>query len=265
MTNTQDAYKKSSFGPAFFFLSKQRRAALADCYEFCRLMDDIADEPRENPAAELNTWQAEIERIYNDQAQTDLGQRLTQDVKNFSISKDRFLLLIEGMRDDLNSKRYPTFQALDEYLHRVAVIVGQATLDILDVRGESADQLAWALGRAVQLTNIVRDVKEDARLGRVYLPCALTPQQILQEEHRPLVSSLLTQSAQKAHAYYTQSFALMEQFPRLKMLPCRIMGYVYLKNLAKIEKEGFCVGEPLKLSKFEKIERTFYGIFKTFF
>ena len=265
MTTTQNSYQKSSFGPAFFFLSKERRGALADYYEFCRLMDDIADEPRPNPTDELNFWQAEVERFYNAQAQTDLGKRLAQDIKQFSISKDRFLLLIEGMRDDLNAKRYSSFEALDDYLHKVAVIVGQATLDILDVRGEKAEQLAWALGRAVQLTNIVRDVAEDARLGRVYLPCELSPQEILEGKHKETVSTLLAQAAQKSRQYYLQAFTLMKQFPRLKMLPCRIMGYVYLKNLAKIEKEGFCVKEPLKLTKPEKLEMVFYGIFKTFF
>ena len=265
MTTTQNSYQKSSFGPAFFFLSKERRNALADYYEFCRLMDDIADEPRTNPAEELSFWQAEVERFYNDKAQTDLGKRLAQDIKQFSISKDRFLLLIEGMRDDLNAKRYPTFEALDEYLHKVAVIVGQATLDILDVRGEQADRLAWALGRAVQLTNIVRDAAEDARLGRVYLPCGLSPQQMLAKEQIEETSSLLAQAAQKSRDYYREAFALMKQFPRLKMLPCRIMGCVYLKNLAKIEKEGFCVREPIKLTKPEKLQMVFYGIFKTFF
>lgn len=265
MTNTQDAYKKSSFGPAFFFLSKERRGALADYYAFCRLMDDIADEPRENPAAELNDWQAEVERIYQGQAQTTLGKALQKDVKDFSISKDRFLLLIEGMRDDLNNKRYPSFEALNEYLHRVAVIVGQATLDILDVRGEKADQLSWALGRAVQLTNIMRDVAEDARRGRVYLPCNFTPQTILKEENKPALQQLLRQTAHQAHNYYAEAFALMKQLPRLKMLPCRVMGYVYLKNLAKIEKEGFCTEKPLKLTKPEKLKMVLYGIFKTFF
>lgn len=265
MTNTQDAYKKSSFGPAFFFLSKERRGALADYYAFCRLMDDIADEPRENPAAELDAWQAEVERIYKGQAQTTLGQALQKDISDFSISKDRFLLLIEGMRDDLNKKRYPTFEALNEYLHRVAVIVGQATLDILNVRGEKADQLAWALGRAVQLTNIVRDVAEDARRGRVYLPCDFMPQTILNAENKPALEQLLRQTADKSRNYYTEAFALMKQFPRLKMLPCRVMGYVYLKNLAKIEKEGFCTEKPLKLTKPEKLKMVLYGIFKTFF
>ncbi|MBO4674570.1 MAG: squalene/phytoene synthase family protein [Elusimicrobiaceae bacterium] len=265
MTNTQNSYKKSSFGPAFFFLSSRRRAALADYYEFCRLMDDIADEPREHPLKELADWEEEVQRMFVGTAQTMLGKRLQQDVQAFHITKDRFLLLIEGMRDDLNGKKYPTFDALNEYLHRVAVVVGQGTLDILGIKGTQADALAWALGSAVQLTNIVRDVAQDAQLGRVYLPGNFTPQQILAEGTLPQIKELLQEAAQRAYQRYEEAFALMKCFPRFKMLPCRIMGYVYLKNLAKIEKSGFYNEKPIKLSKLEKIQMVFYGILKTFF
>ena len=264
MTPKQNSYKKSSFGPAFFFLSAKRRRALADYYEFCRLMDDIVDEPCKNPAEELNNWTAEIERVYQQTPQTELGKRLQQNVLCFSVPKDRFLLLIAGMRDDLEGKKYSSYEQLNTYLHRVAVVVGQATLDILGVQGEQADQLAWALGSAVQLTNIVRDVKEDARLGRVYLPCTLSPKEVLNDTKKKELCALLHQAAQKAYENYTQAFILMTKMPRLKMLPCRIMGYVYLKNLAKIEKEGFCSQRPIKLTKFEKLMMVFYAISKTF-
>lgn len=265
MTATQNSYKKSSFGPAFLFLSKPRRKALADYYEFCRLMDDIADEPSENPLSQLDFWQQEITRLYNNQPQTDLGKRLQAHINQFHIPQDRFLLLIEGMRADLQGKKYASFEDLNWYLHRVAVVVGQATLDILGVQSPKADQLAWALGSAVQLTNIIRDVSDDARLQRVYLPCDIAAKEILLEKNAPILKTLLYQTAQKAHAKYKQAFALMNEFPRLKMLPCRIMGYVYLKNLAKIEVGGFCVTRPVKLTKREKLQAVSYGLFKTFF
>ena len=265
MTNVQNSYKKSSFGPAFLFLSSRRRAALADYYEFCRLMDDIADEPREHPVQELTDWEEEVQRIFSNTAQTQLGKRLQQDVQSFHIEKDRFLLLIAGMKDDLNGKQYPTFDSLKEYLHRVAVVVGQGTLDILGIKGPQADALAWALGSAVQLTNIVRDVLQDARVGRVYLPGNWTAQQVLQNAFRAQITPLLQQMAQRAHQYYEDAFSLMKQFPSFKMLPCRIMGYVYLKNLAKIEKSGFYSEDSIRLSKPEKLQMVFYGIFKTFF
>jgi len=259
------AYKKSSFAPAFFFLSKGQRAALADYYEFCRIMDDIADEETANPYEQLDQWKTEIARIYNNSAETDLGKRLEQDIKTFQIPEDRFLLLVEGMRADLDGKKYNSWKELDWYLYRVAVIVGKATLDILGIKGTEADTLAIKLGSAVQLTNIVRDVQEDAQLGRVYLPCAVTAEQILNDNYPPSVITTIKEAAQKAHVLYQQSFARMKQFPRLKMLPCRIMGYVYLKNLAKIESRGYDVLCPVKLTKGEKIRMVLYALFKTLF
>ena len=115
MTANQNSYKKSSFGPAFFFLGKRRRAALADYYEFCRLMDDIADEPTvQNPQQELVFWQKEVHRLYEGSPETELGQRLAQDVRVFGMLPDRFLLLIEGMQADLSGRRYATEEALEE-------------------------------------------------------------------------------------------------------------------------------------------------------
>jgi len=263
--NKQPSYKKSSFGPAFFFLSGPQRAALADYYEFCRIMDDIADEETANPYEQLSQWETEIDRIYKGTAETDLGKRLMKDVQTYQISKDRFSLLLEGMKDDLDGKKYTSWAELDTYLYRVAVVVGKATLDILGVKGVQADSLALSLGSAVQLTNIVRDVQEDAQLGRVYLPCAVTAEQILSENYPPVLVATLKEAAQKAHAYYQLAFAQMKQFPRLKMLPCRIMGYVYLKNLAKIEEREYDVLCPIKLTKGEKIQMIFYALFKTFF
>lgn len=267
MTQPQDAYKKSSFGPAFFFLSRRTRQALAHYYAFCRLADDIADEPhRPNPQAELNALSQEIEFIYVGAPKTDWGAALQEDIRYFNIPKDRFTLLIEGMYADLEKKRYASFEELNWYLYRVAVIVGKATLDILGVEETSKScELAQYLGCAVQLTNIVRDVYEDARLGRVYLPCQLSAQDILSATHTVEVKTLLEKTADRAHENYTCAFEWMEYFWPTKMLPCRIMGYTYQKNLAKIEKTGFSFTDPIKLSKPQKLQMVLYAIFKTFF
>ncbi len=263
MTQPQ-AYKKSSFGPAFFFLSRRARKALAHYYAFCRLADDIADEPnRTNPQAELNNLAQEIEYIYINAPRTDWGAELWQDIQHFAIPKDRFTLLLEGMQADLSQKRYATFEELNWYLYRVAVIVGKATLDILDVKGPQADELALALGRAVQLTNIVRDVYEDAHLGRVYLPGNLSPQEIL--TGTACLRPLLQQTAQLARANYVRAFELMDHFWPTKMLPCRIMGYTYQKNLAKIEETDFCFSHTIKLNKWEKLQMVCYAMLKTLF
>lgn len=272
MTADNRSYKKSSFGPAFFFLGKRRREALADYYEFCRRMDDIADEPDvKDPEAQLDAWAAEMNRVYEADPQTDLGKRLAKDVKTFGLSKDRFLLLIEGMRADLQGRSYQTPGELEWYLYRVAVIVGCATLDILGVKGRAADELSFQLGSAVQLTNIIRDVHDDAEIGRVYLPLemletfGLTRADVLEGKKPRELAALLAALDTKARECYARAFAQMKKFPRLKMLPCRVMGYVYFKNLAKIRATDFKFIRPVKLTKGEKLTSIGYALFKTIF
>lgn len=272
MAANNRSYKKSSFGPAFLFLSKRRREALADYYEFCRLMDDIADEPDvPAPEKELDFWQAEIGRVYQGAPQTDLGKRLLAHVREFDIPQDRFLMLIDGMRADLCGRTYATFQELDGYLYRVAVIVGMATLDILGVKGPQADELSVNLGGAVQLTNIIRDVPGDAALGRVYLPEELLArfhlrrEDVLSGRGGDRLARALADTAQKAQSLYARAFEQMKKLPRLAMLPCRAMGYVYLANLAKIKKTGFRFEQPVKLTKFEKIQGVAHAVLKTVF
>lgn len=263
--NANASYKKSSFGPAFFFLNRRQKNALASYYAFCRLADDIADEPGENPQARLNALAQEIEFVYVGAPETALGESLLQTLHHFNIPKDRFTLLLEGMQADLDRKRYCSFEELDWYLYRVAVIVGKATLDILQVTGPQADELALALGRAVQLTNIVRDVYEDARLGRVYLPGTLSAQEILAGTRTQEVKNLQEQTAALAQENYTRAFALMDEFWPTRMLPCRVMGYTYQKNLAKIKERSFPLTETVKLNKREKLQTVFYALIKTIF
>lgn len=272
MTADNRSYKKSSFGPAFLFLGKRRRDALANYYEFCRLMDDLADEPGvKDPSGELDRWAGEIARVYAGAPQTDLGRRLLQNVREFGISKDRFLLLIEGMRADLNGKTYASFKELEWYLYRVAVVVGLATLDVLGIKGPQAEALAKDLGGAVQLTNIIRDVPDDAALGRVYLPrellerAGLCRQDVLDGTRPDGLALALKQTDALARKLYARAFEKMEKLPRLKMLPCRMMGYVYFANLAKIRKTGFYFSRPVKLTKPEKLKEVFHALYKTIF
>lgn len=272
MTPDRASYKKSSFGPAFLFLGKRRREALAVYYAFCRLMDDLADEPEvQDPEKELTFWQEEISRAWVGQAQTELGKELFEVAQAFGMEQDRFLLLIEGMRADVQGRTYATLQELEWYLWRVAGIVGLATLDILGVKGPQAQTLARQLGFAVQLTNIVRDAQDDARLGRVYLPqdllaeCGLTREDILQNTRPEKVPAVLASLAQTARGFYAQAAQTLRAFPARKMLPCRVMGCVYQANLAKIEKTGFAFARPVKLTKSEKLLHCIYALFQTVF
>lgn len=266
------SYKKSSFGPAFLFLPKRRKVALANYYEFCRLMDDIVDEPTvAEPGKALDFWREEINRIFKDEAQTPLSKQLALDVKEFHLTKDRFLLLIEGMFADLQGKRYGSLQELEWYLYRVAVIVGLTTLDILDVQGPQAEKLAKDLGGAVQLTNIIRDVSTDVELGRVYLPEdllmqeGLTREDILAGRETEKTAKVLKKLAELAEKLYARAERQMKQLPRLKMLPCRMMACVYAKNLAKIKAGGFKTSNPIKLTKREKLQGVLCAWKNTFF
>ena len=270
--NANTSYKKSSFGPAFFFLSKRQRTALAAYYEFCRLMDDLADEPGvKDRQGQLLSWQEEVVRMYHQTAQTDLGKQLAQVVTDFSIPPDRFALLIEGMLYDVNGKTYQTMTDLADYIYRVAVVVGLATLDILGIKGPKAESLAENLGSAVQLTNIIRDVAADAQLGRVYLPTELlaryqvTREEILAQGPTQKLVPVLAHLDKLACDYYAQAGKIMRQLPRVKMLPCRMMGCVYARNLAKIRKTGFSSKFPVKLTKPEKLVGVLHAFFQTLF
>ncbi len=273
MAQNNTSYKKSSFGPAFLFLSKRRKQALANYYEFCRLADDIVDEKnRPHPAEELEELKQEIKRIYNAQEpNTALGKQLAATINAFGLEENRFLLLLEGMQADLDGKTYNSFEELEWYLYRVAIIVGLATLDILDVKGPQAELLAKDLGAAVQLTNIIRDVPADAALGRVYLPqdllakSGLSRQDVLEGKKPQEIANVLQRLEVIAQKLYMRAFEKMAALPRLKMLPCRMMGCVYRANLAKIRKAGFRFTEPIKLTKTEKLKGVLYAFFQTIF
>lgn len=269
MTTSLSAYKKSSFGPAFLFLDKRRRAALASYYAFCRLMDDIADEPGvQDRPAKLAFWREETLRSLAGTAQTDLGRETGKIAAEFAMESDRFLLLIEGMEADVQGRAYATFAELEWYLWRVAGIVGLATLDIVGIKGHKAVELARELGFAVQLTNIVRDVYDDASLGRVYLPsrllekAGLTRRDVLQNTAPDELAGVLKQMAQRAKDHYRRAAQIMRGLPARKTLPCRVMGCVYGANLAKIEKTDFRFSKTVKLSKFEKLARCVYALCK---
>lgn len=270
MNPTQTAYKKSSFGPAFLFLDKKRRRALATYYAFCRLMDDIADEPGiADREKQLAFWQEEIQRVYAYRSTTPLSQELQKIVLEFGITSDRFLWLIEGMQADVQGRRYEVRSDLEWYLWRVASIVGLATLDILGIKGHNADELARALGFAVQVTNIIRDVHEDARLGRVYLPddllrkFGLVREDVLNNTKPEQLAQVLDFLAQACKQDYEQAYKIMDSFSPREILPCRVMGFVYRANLAKIEKKNFKFKRAIKLSKFEKIKICVYAWFQT--
>ena len=163
----------SNFYWGFRLLTPERRRSLCAVYAFCRAADDIADEPggTPDPARLLARWRAELDAVYAGRPRHPIGVALADTVERFAIAREHFEAVITGVETDLRRDRYETWEGdLAEYCHRVASSVGLIAIEIFGYQNPSARQYAVHLGLAFQLTNILRDVAEDARRGRIYLP-----------------------------------------------------------------------------------------------
>lgn len=255
----------SSFRPAFFFLDADQRRALSAFYGFARASDDIADDPAlppEGKEAMLGAWRARVEALY---AGGFPGNRLEAElsfaIKAFSMSKENFLLVLDGVGMDARPREYADFGELKYYMYRVAGAVGLACLEIFGCRGEKAGAIAENLGYAVQLTNIIRDVFEDAAAGRVYLPLSdrrqfgcggLTfgipacPGNFIE---------LMKFEAGRARGFYAAARGLAGGPEKEKLLSAFIMAELYSGLLDKIEAGGFrTAGARVRLNGFEKFK-----------
>ncbi|MCX5783459.1 MAG: squalene/phytoene synthase family protein [Elusimicrobia bacterium] len=247
----------SNFAIAFLFLPAKKRQAIKAVYNFCRAVDDAVDKPGPaNPEKAITAWRTEIENLYNGAPSTEIGRALLSPVKNFGLKKEHFLLVIEGVEKDIYTNRYKTFAELQWYLYRVASAVGMLCLGIFG--GVSADEYGKWLGYAVQMTNITRDVKEDARMGRIYIPLedmekfAVSEKDVLSGKITPQIKSLLSFEAERANKFYAKARAAMPTQNRKSLFPSEIMACVYEALLSKIESAGFGVCAP-KLNFAEKI------------
>src|SRR5215467_15454609 len=162
----------SNFYYAFLLLPRSKREAIKNVYGFCRIIDDIVDESPEgrDPAAELDRWREEIHACFQGWPSTPFGERLMNSIEEFDLPKEPFLDLIDGMEMDLHYERYETFADLREYCYRVASAVGLICIEIFGYQSLRTREYAVNLGLALQLTNILRDLKEDAARGRTYIP-----------------------------------------------------------------------------------------------
>lgn len=241
----------TSFMAGFFFLDAPRRQALNALYAFCREVDDVVDECREPRVAhaKLDWWRDEIGRL--DQAGVQpthpVTLALAQARKRFSLPVEMFFEIIDGMRMDLEIARYPDFHQLRLYCHRVAGIVGQLAAEIFGYREHETLKYAHTLGIAFQLTNIIRDVGEDARRGRLYLPqdelarFGVAEHDILAARHSPAFAALMAFQAQRARALFEEALRLLPAADRRKQRPGLVMATIYQTLLDEIEKDGFLV------------------------
>jgi phytoene synthase len=239
----------SSFYYAFLFLPPPRRAAITAFYAFCREIDDVVDEAGEPSvaAAKLDWWQAEVDCAFSGQPTHPAMRALMPWAGEFGIKARHLLAVIEGCRMDLAQTRYLDFAALERYCYLVAGVVGEVSARIFGQTTPQTTEYAHRLGCAMQLTNIIRDVGEDARRGRIYLPMSelrqfdVTADEILQGAYSERFAALMRFQAERTRQGYVQALALLPATDRRNQKPGLMMASIYRTLLTEIERDGFRV------------------------
>jgi phytoene synthase len=239
----------SSFYYSFLFLPSDRRRAITALYAFCREVDDVVDESTDPhlAATRLAWWRAEVANLAAGKAQHPVTKALGVFKDDFSITGERLNEIIDGMEMDLTQTRYLDWPSLERYCYRVAGVVGVLAAGIFGYRDARTLEYAKQLGIAFQLTNIIRDVGEDARKNRIYLPIedlqrfGVTAAQILQATETPAFHELMTFEAARAKAHYRQALDALPRDDRRAQRPGLIMAAIYRALLGEIERDGFRV------------------------
>ncbi len=243
----------SSFYYAFLFLPPSKRAAITAFYAFCREVDDVVDEVTDPGVArtKLAWWQAEVAQSFAGHPSHPVMQALMPCVPGYGIEQHQLQAVIEGCQMDLQQTRYLDYPALQTYCHLVAGVVGEVSARIFGQTHEQTTQYAHRLGQAFQLTNIIRDVGEDAMRGRIYLPISELQQfgvkvhEILQRDNsddfRPRFAALMQFQARRAHQLYDEALALLPAADRRAQKPGLMMASIYRTLLREIERDGFQV------------------------
>jgi 15-cis-phytoene synthase len=239
----------SSFYYAFLFLPPPRRAAITAFYAFCREVDDVVDEVNEPSVAQakLAWWQSEVAQAFAGNASHPVMKALMPNVAAYGVEQAQLQAVIRGCQMDLEQTRYLDFPALQRYCHLVAGVVGEVSARIFGQTQAATTDFAHKLGLAFQLTNIIRDVGEDAMRGRIYLPVNELQQfdvkahEILQRKHSERFVALMRFQAQRAHALYDEALALLPAQDRRAQKPGLMMASIYRTLLREIEAEDFQV------------------------
>jgi 15-cis-phytoene synthase len=237
----------SSFYYAFLFLPKPRRQAITAFYAFCREVDDVVDEVSDPGVAgtKLAWWNAEVAKSFAGSPSHPVMKALMPCTGEFGIEERQLHSVIEGCQMDLEQTRYLDFQALQRYCHLVAGIVGEVSARIFGQREARTTDYAHTLGLAFQLTNIIRDVGEDARRGRIYLPVSELQQfdvkahEILNRQHSDRFVALMKFQAERAHRLYDEALAMLPAVDRRSQKPGLMMASIYRTLLREIEGDGF--------------------------
>jgi phytoene synthase len=242
---------RSSFYYAFLFLPRAQRDALDAVYSFCRRVDDAVDDAGspDEARARLQAWRRALDRVYGGGARGPVEEALSRAVRAFPIRRADLEAVIEGCEWDAARSRYATWEELRGYCLRVASAVGLACIEIFGYRDPRTRDYAIDLGLALQLTNIVRDVDEDAARGRIYLPAedlaafGVAEADLLGGRRTPAVGRLLRFEAQRARLHFLRARAAIGPDERARLVVAEIMGDIYYALLERLERLGFPAGE----------------------
>ncbi|MBE9526007.1 MAG: presqualene diphosphate synthase HpnD [Proteobacteria bacterium] len=252
----------SSFYYSFLFLNQTQRQAMTALYAFCREVDDVVDECSEPELAlnKLNWWREEVYSLFHATPNHPVVIALKTSLENYALPEKYFQELIDGMEMDIHKSQYTSFNELSLYCYRVAGIVGLLTIEIMGYSQPSTKDYAKNLGISLQLINILRDVKEDAKRGRIYIPqdelsrFKVDKKMLLDGKNNQNTISLFEFQADRADEYYAKAFDSLEASDRYQQRTGIIMAEIYYALLKKIKKTHYPVlSQRVKISKIKKL------------
>ena len=254
----------SNLALAFMLLPKAKRDGMSALYAFCREVDDVADNeslPVQQRREQLAAWRADVRRACGPETpQFPVNRELQPVIRQYHLPFEHFDALLQGVEMDLDINRYQNYEQLELYCYRVASVVGLLSIEVFGYENAACRQYAICLGQALQLTNILRDVRSDAQRGRIYLPLSelvrfgLLPEEILRLEYSPRFVELANSVAQRARHFYRLARETLPAADRRSMVAAELMGSVYWRLLRKLERQRFDVFGPelTRLNKGQK-------------
>jgi len=253
----------SNFYYSFLFLPRRKREAMYALYAFCRTVDDAVDQGGGSVGDQrrvLAEWRAELRRVYSGRPTQPIALRLAEVVRDFPIPPEHLEAILDGVEMDIDKRRYASFEELYEYCYRVAAAVGLACIEIFGYTDPRARDYAVNLGVALQLTNIMRDLKTDGDRGRIYLPLdelrrfGYPEEDLLRGRSTQAYLELMRFQADRTHAYYRAARAALPRVDRRRLVAAEIMGVIYHALLRSIEARRFLVFDRrIRLSAARKL------------
>jgi phytoene synthase len=253
----------SNFYYSFLLLPGSKRRAIKNVYAFCRILDDIVDNDHSgrNPAAELQYWREEVDNWFEGYSTSEFGDSFLGTIEEFDLPREPFVDLIDGMEMDLKWHSYQSFADLREYCYRVASAVGLLCIEVFGYESRRTREYAVNLGLALQLTNILRDLKEDVARGRIYLPLEDLERFGYSEKdmranvyNQPFIQ-LMKHQYTRARYYFETAAATLPEQDRASLFAAEIMSAIYRELLDTIEAVQFDVyRNPIRISKAKKLK-----------